>query len=284
MDKQFIFGYREEWQAFESRNAKFMARFPNLKAALDVAFLRAFATSGPEARTIFMLGRLCSEEFFEILLLAANGYGYGALKLLRSLFERAITLAYLSENPGEVDAFLDYHAVAQYKLMKALQDTFGPDALPKDKADETGRTYQRLKDAYLITDCATCKTKRVNHTWHKLDVVSMAKKTAFGALLVPAYYVPLAHAHSTVGALLARLEDTDDGGMGFNPDLQPKQADLALQLAHNIMLGVIETQKNFFKLDALDQPLQTCLQDFMDIWKGGERYVCPPRCAKGSQT
>jgi hypothetical protein len=271
MDQQFVFGFREQWQAFQTRNAKFMTRFPNLKAALDAAFLRAFATSGPEERTIFMLGRLCSEEFFEIMLLAANGYGYGALKLLRGLFERAVTLAYLSENPDEVDAFMDYHAVAQYKLMKALQDTFGPDVLPKDTAGETDREYQRVKDSYMIADCAKCKTKRVNHTWHKLDVVSMAKKTVFGGLVVPAYYVPMGHAHSTARALVSRLEDTEDGGMGFNPDSQPKQADNALELAHNIMLGVIETQKNFFKLDELDQALQTCLQDFMDIWRDGKR-------------
>ncbi len=36
--------------------------------------------------------------------LAGNGYGYGALKLLRSLFEHAVTLAFLSENPTQVDA------------------------------------------------------------------------------------------------------------------------------------------------------------------------------------
>jgi hypothetical protein len=37
--------------------------------------------------------------------------------------------------------------------------------------------------------------------------------------------------------------------------------------AHNIMLGVIETQKKLFKLDELDAALQTCLQDFIYVWK-----------------
>jgi hypothetical protein len=37
--------------------------------------------------------------------------------------------------------------------------------------------------------------------------------------------------------------------------------------AHNIVLGVIETQKNYFNLDALDAPLQTCMQDFVEIWE-----------------
>lgn len=213
------------------------------------------------------MGRLCSEEFFEIALLAANGYGYGALKILRSLYERAVTMAFLSENPSEVDAFLNYHAVAQYKLMQALKESFGPTVLPIEIMEKTDDEYTKFKDDYLITLCPKCNTKKVNHTWHKLDIVSMAKKTVFGSLIVPGYYLPMSHTHSTVHALLSRLEETSDGGMGFNPDLQPKEADNALMTAHNIILGVIETQKKFFKLDQLEGPLQTCFQDFIDIWK-----------------
>jgi hypothetical protein len=77
----------------------------------------------------------------------------------------------------------------------------------------------------------------------------------------------LSHAHSTPQSFPTRIEETSGGGMGFNPDPQPKQADDALKTAHKIILGVIETQKKFFKLDQLEQPLQTCLQDSMDIWK-----------------
>ena len=36
------------------------------------------------------LGRICVEEFNEILLLAGNGRGVGALKVLRGMFERAV--------------------------------------------------------------------------------------------------------------------------------------------------------------------------------------------------
>jgi hypothetical protein len=54
---------------------------------------------GPEDRTVFVLGRLCMEDFFEIIQLAGNGYGFGALKLVRSLYERAVTMAFLSGQP-----------------------------------------------------------------------------------------------------------------------------------------------------------------------------------------
>src|SRR6266851_977650 len=53
---------------------------------------------------------------------------------------------------------------------------------------------------------------------HKLDVVSMSKTTVFGKLIAPAYYLPTSQYHSTIGARLCRREDTEDGGIGFNPD------------------------------------------------------------------
>jgi hypothetical protein len=89
------------------------------------------------------MGRLCSEEFFEITLLAANGYG--ALKLLRSLYERAVTMAYLCDNPSEVEAFLNYYPVAQRKLIQAIKGSFGPDALPAQVLEQVEQQYAEVK-------------------------------------------------------------------------------------------------------------------------------------------
>jgi hypothetical protein len=276
MDQAIVFGYQEQWQAFQSRNLKFLSRFESLKTAFNVAFLRSFSTSGPEERTIYMLGRLCCEDFFEILLLAGNGYGIGAQKLLRALYERAVTMAFLADNPSEVDAFLDYHAIAQHKLSTAIRKTMGPNILRKEQA-ETESEYLRVKDSYLITDCAKCGTKRLNHTWHKLDLVTMAHRTIFGDNIVAGYYLPMGHAHSTVRALISRLEDTDSEGLGFNPDPQPEEADRALLVSHQIMLGVLETQQKYFNLAELEQPLQKCMQDFMEIWQRNNSTPPTPR-------
>jgi hypothetical protein len=246
MDEEFICGFPDQWKAFHQRNRKFFLRFDHLKKALDATFIRMIYADGPEDRTVFVLGRLCMEDFFEIIQLAGNGYGFGALKLVRSL---------------------DYHAVAQFKLMQAVKQNYGSSTLSAEATEQTEREYTKVKDNYLVTACAKCGTTRVNHTWHKLDVVSMAKKTVFGQLIVAGYYIPMSHMHSTVQSILSRIEETGDEGAGFNPDPQPQEADRALMTAHNIVLGVIETQKNYFNLDALDAPLQTCMQDFVEIWE-----------------
>lgn len=233
---------------------------------MDLAFRRSFVPNGPEDITIYSLGRLCTEEFYEIFILAANGYGIGALRLLRSLYERAVTLAFLSDNTDQVMTFLNYHAVAQYKLMQAIDASFGSGALPPEAVERTKQEYDAVKKEYEVTACPECQTKRIHYTWHKLDVVSMAKKTMFAPIIIPGYYVPMSHAHSTVHAMISRLEETGEGGLGFNPDPQPRQADDALMTAHNIMLGVIEVQKKYFGLDQLSEPLGTCLGDWEEIW------------------
>jgi hypothetical protein len=269
LDGQIAFGLREEWIAFQSRNKEFFARLPNLQAALDGAFLRTIYTSELLDQVMFLMGRLCVEDFFEILLLAANGYGFGAFKILRGLYERAVTLAYLNEHPEEIDAFTNFYWISQHKVVAALTSCYGDDVLPTQVIEETEGNYRAFKERYLVADCKTCGTKRLNHTWSRLDFVSMAKQSgSLGKLIVEAYYLPLSHAHSTMTSFLSRLEERPEEGFGFNPEAQPAEADMALRVAHLVILGVLEVQVNHFNPEGLEGKFQTALQDFNCIWPG----------------
>ncbi len=89
--QKFSCGFPEEWQDFEKRHRLFLERFPNLVAALNTAFIRRATLSEHIDKFIFLYGRLCCEDFFEVGLCCGNGYGAAAMKLVRSLYERAIT-------------------------------------------------------------------------------------------------------------------------------------------------------------------------------------------------
>jgi Family of unknown function (DUF5677) len=116
-DRQIIFGIRGEWKDFEKRHPLFFERFPHLGKALNTAFIRTGTSSEAIEKFVFLYGRLCSEDFFEVLLCCGNGYGAAAQKLVRSLYERAVTLQYLHEHPEELNEFLDYHYIQNYKLV-----------------------------------------------------------------------------------------------------------------------------------------------------------------------
>lgn len=266
-NRQLIIGFQEEWKDFEQRNTLFMERFPRLKSTVDLAFSRDAQFSEPIDRFVMIYGGVCFQDFMEILLCCGNGNGHAAEKLLRGLYERAVTLRYLHENPTEFDDFFDYFHVTQRKLMLASKKTMGEDVFSREDSDEIEKNYEMVKDKFMVTDCAKCGTKRPNHTWSKLDFVSMANTTILGKLIVPAYLLPLRQAHATVGAMFSRMAQGKDGGILFVDGPQRKVADRAMRVSHNVFLDVLRVQDEHFALPGLKEQNEICLQDFMDIWK-----------------
>lgn len=263
-------GIPDEWSAFKKANPLFIERLPNLQAALNVAFARAVKDSDLLDRLVFLSGELCVEDFSEILLLCANGYGVGGLKLLRGMYERAVTAQYLHLHPVEADAFLAFHWVAMHRLTAAIQDTMRRDFLPEDKLKEVEENYRRVKDQFMVDDCKKCETQRLNYTWSKLDFVSMAKAAGgIGGLVVGAYSLPLLHAHSTAPGILSWLERSPHAGLTLDSHRGRQWAQTALITAHHVLLHVLELQKDRFKLESLGDPLQKCCEDFKDVWPKG---------------
>ncbi|MDA2926548.1 hypothetical protein MYX78_04830 [Acidobacteria bacterium AH-259-G07] len=84
------FGFQEEWNRFKERHGLFFERFHHLGSTLDKIFIRELSGPEPVDKVVFYLGRVCCEDFMEILLLCSNGYGIGGLKLLRGMYERTV--------------------------------------------------------------------------------------------------------------------------------------------------------------------------------------------------
>jgi len=268
MAHNIIFGDQDHWAEAERRNGKFFELFPHLMEVLRLTFFRQLKEAEPADRVIFILGRCCVEDFFEIILLAGNGYGIAAAKILRGLYERAVTMMYLIDHPDEVQSFLGYHHVAEHKLMQAVLENHGEGAVSKEVKEEREKQFNAVRENYMIDDCKECGTKkRMNHTWSKLDIVSMAKKTPWlKKYLVSGYYIPMSYTHSTVHSMLARLEEAPEGGMSFNPDAQPKQADDSLKTAHILVLHVIREQHKHFKLDDPQKLRKRAEGEYPEIW------------------
>ncbi|HZR32831.1 MAG TPA: DUF5677 domain-containing protein [Terriglobales bacterium] len=263
-----LYGFSDAATAFDQRHPQWTAVMSRLGEVIDLAFTRTQVMDTSIDKFVYFYGSLVAEDFMELFLMAANGYGYGAMKLLRSMYEHTITLKYLHDHPDELQTFFDFDRVQQYKLMKPIFDTFGDGSLPPDIVADTERRYAEVKARFMVKSCKskTCEEKRVGHTWNKLDFVSMAKKTgAIGSLIVPGYFYPLRHAHSTSRAMTERLEK-GEGHLGFSRESQPKEADEALMSAHNCLLVALEVQEERFKIDGLQAAIQKALRDWALIW------------------
>ena len=263
-----LYGFADACSDFDRRHPKWSAVLSRLWGVINVAFSRTQIMDTKIEEFVYFDGNLVAEDFMELFLMAVNGYGYGAMKLLRSMYEHTVTLKYLQDHPDELQAFFDFDRVQQYKLIKPILETFGEGVLPADIAAETERRYEEVKERFIVKSCKskTCNEKRVGHTWNKLDFVSMAKRTgAIGSLIVPSYFMPLRHAHSTVRAMAERLEH-GDGHMRFNRELQPDEADEALMTAHNCILIALEIQDERFKIPGLKSAIENCVRDWALIW------------------
>ncbi len=102
------------------------------------------------------------KDFEEILLLAGNGYGGGAIKLLRSFYERVTTLGYLAANPNKINQFKDYTAVHRYKLYEELKTVHpDPNELAK-QSEEVLANYEKIKTQFSEESCKCGKKTHPN--------------------------------------------------------------------------------------------------------------------------
>jgi hypothetical protein len=267
MSQNIVLGLPDEWKAFEQRQQVFVEKLPLLRQTFEKVFIRQMQISNSQEKVVFFLGRLCVEDFMEILLLCGNGYGIGALKLLRGLFERSVTLGYIAENPEEADNFLEYHHIHVGKHFNHANEVLSmSEHLPQEKIDQIKDAYLESKKKYQEEACEKCHTTKLRFSWSSIDLPGMAKKVGLKDLYLQCYYEPMLQAHPTVSSLIARLKPSSDGKITFNEGAQRESADSALIGAHSLILSVLMSENKFFRI-GLDDELNDRLKDFKLIWK-----------------
>ncbi|HEY1946693.1 MAG TPA: DUF5677 domain-containing protein [Bryobacteraceae bacterium] len=246
--QQITFGYADENDDFVKRNETFFARFENLRSAFGSTLRLDSLVSEPTDKVLIWMGRLCFEDFSEILLLCANGYGVGAFKLLRGMYERVVTTEYLRIHPDEVDDYIAYGWVDEHKLLKAWENSGFGEMIPAWRREQVEAQYAEVKGRY--------KT----HSW-KVDLVQMALKSEhLRPWLAAVYYEGLRHTHPTNSSFLSRLQLTESGTVDFHSKAQRPEADNALRAAHFLILAVMDNLHEHFRPNEQNTILTTAQQ------------------------
>ena len=113
----FIDNLAEDREWFFGKYSESLGKIEVLHSTV-LDFLEA-VTGKKEAtdKIVLFLARSCLREFNEILLLCSNRYGIGALKILRPLYERVVTLKYVAQHPCEAEQFIQYSDIHWHKLL-----------------------------------------------------------------------------------------------------------------------------------------------------------------------
>jgi hypothetical protein len=255
----FKFAENNDEVPSERRQTLFKAKLPKLMETLARIYTRTQHTSEAIEDVLFVLGIQCIDEFREIVLLCENNCGIGGLKILRPLYERAVTMQYLAKHPDKVAAFIDYNAVNLGKFYKHAAREFDlENQVPPERAAEIENEYKDALDAFG------------RRPWSGLNVLDMAKKAVmegdeqsnlFG-LYGLCFFRPTMHIHTTSLSFNDYVEVKDDT-LQIKRNAQQAIAWQTLLSAHAVMLHVLKIQDDYFKLD-VDE---TLVNDFLEIWR-----------------
>lgn len=261
-------GRPRERARFAKTHRRFFERLPNLQKALDAVFVKANARLSNADLAVLTLGQHCVKDFEEILLLCGNGFGGGAMAILRGMYERLVVARYIHLHPAAVDAFWDYHVV---KLTKLKLDNTA------NKIDSDRSILERFK-----VSPKEGGRKRLQSSWSGLDFVSMANEVGLGEHVRNAYHLPLEYAHPSVTSILSMLEA--DGVRLTVKENEPQRdtSEIAFTLAYFFVLEVLRLEIEHFNLHDGDPVFQQCLTDFKYVM-GREVADAPQQAAKSGK-
>ncbi len=120
-------GFPEFHGQVVQRHPIFFETIPAIQNALNDLTGEAHQAISAEHHLILNLGIVAGVTMAELIMLAVNGFGPGAIKAARSLLELSVTTEYLRLHPEHYEDFWEWHHVEKFKEIAFLKEYF-PDA------------------------------------------------------------------------------------------------------------------------------------------------------------
>ncbi len=269
MNINFEFGETKELNSFLDRNPYFYSAFEQLTLIINKCFSREPGFRNRLEHVGFMLGEACRDDFLEILQLASQGYGNGASKLLRGLYEHAVTLTYIVKFPEKAERFVRYAAIQEYKAMNAAlqvssEENFDAVMKPRTTAAQIRELYEKIKPEFQTTACRKCKSKQTAFSWD-IDLTSMVRKVGdpFGTYYLGAYSIPNLDIHATLASI---AKGDDDETPIQRTDRERAKADFVLYTAMLLTIPVLRCESDLFNL-GFEAELSACEIAILSAWQ-----------------
>jgi hypothetical protein len=205
----------------------------------------------PNKRILMIVVMSILQDYNEVMATWMLGFGDGAIKLARPLYEKTVTFAYLTRHTDEIKDFVDYSSVHWHKILieGAIASPEGENWIPQDQRDRIEREYAEVKDRYLTTDCKKCKTKRPMGSWTKKSGPELANEThpVFRGMYFNGFLAPTLAIHPTFATMATQCQVTDNK-FRFNHDIRREDNETAFGVAIAMLFATIVTMDEFFGL------------------------------------
>lgn len=199
------------------------------------------------------------DSFNAVVILLQNGYTHDGLRLTRSIWEAAVTVAYLRKFPAEIDDFIEFDPI----ILKQQLDQFDllyPEQTKKISEEERKTIRENYDKAKWRFERADGSIRR---TWCKNSIFKMAQLTKREAHYHTFYKLACAGTHLNIYGVQMQLRAN-----GLEVDVAPttKFLELALITGHGAVISMMEDYDASANL-GLGAEIQALHDRFQRIWK-----------------
>jgi hypothetical protein len=226
------------------------------------------------ARIIQFLVSTVWDDLSEIVVLHANGYPLGSLKILRSMFEHTVHLGHFVRNPADIEPFWKYGLIDEVKFINYYPDAFRPEdvELMTLGANVVRGDFQvpvcgKCKD----NECKPCqKTKTASSWMGKRNLLDLAKDLEILPVAVfSSYYMGLVEAHPKIQSLKRREYKDESGTIRYRHDETIDQTDNTLMSAHYLLLFAIGEFLDYCGAESCKSQYEKRTKRFNVVWRRG---------------
>jgi hypothetical protein len=254
------FGVPEFAKEINAAYPHFFEVLPRVSAALNDLTSRACEKPEPVHRVILNLGLLAGISMVELVTLAGNGLGQGAMKITRTLMETAVNAEYLRQNPKELDAYLGWSWVEQKKDLDFVKANL-PHLIPiitQAVVDGVDKQFLAVRSLFEKPD------KSLRASWCSLNLADRAAKVGLADVYRMVNSLSSAFIHATSGGLAKHFNtDEDIDRIAIPPSL--KYCAHALVAGHQLLCFMVETLAKTFGREPVHS-IASLSADFQHAW------------------
>ncbi len=216
---------------------------------------------------IFTLGRIAVDDFSELIVLAGNGWGIGALKTLRGIYERVVHSAYFALKPETAPAFAASfwtHKSKVWRLLVGLNPKHAEKGTPEDieKIMAEAKAAQEKKKESVCKCCG--QIKKVD-AWTALDLFPWRRSRgnySRSCICIATWNPP----HTCMRLAQAQRHELKKADHGWIYRINTEdEAEMALVYGHKLLLYNLKIQNDHFDL-GLAEELQARCEAWALIW------------------
>ena len=217
--------------------------------------------SEPLHKVMRFISKIVVNSNGAVLTLVVNGYGNDAMKVARSMFEGAVTAAYLRRHPDLIEDYLHYDPVRRWKLYEVMISDSPEylDRVPREDVDAMKQEYDKVAPKF-----AKGKKGKLWDSWRKdVSLYAMAKEVGLGRFYVPFYGTASGIHHVDASGMRGQMSRDV-----FDVEVAPsdRYVHVALAMSHNLTFRVLYDFNQEAKLE-MDGPLEEAKQAQIKAWE-----------------